>query len=100
MMTMTRGRGNTTARGYGNTHQQLRKRVAKQIAAGTAVCWRCGQPVLPWMLWDLGHDDYDRSIWRGPEHRHCNRSAAATRNNRLRGKRSKTIKIIKSPHRW
>jgi hypothetical protein len=27
--------------------------------------------------WDLGHDDHDRSITRGPEHRdRCNRAAA------------------------
>ena len=31
------------------------------------------------MAWDLGHDDYDRSIYRGPEHARCNRSAAASR---------------------
>jgi hypothetical protein len=77
MTTRGKPRANTTARGYGNLHQQLRKQIAKQVAAGTAVCWRCGQPILPWMLWDLGHDDYDRSIYRGPEHQRCNRSAAA-----------------------
>jgi hypothetical protein len=97
---MASRRGNTTARGYGNKHQQLRKRIAKQVAAGTAVCWRCGQPILPWMLWDLGHDDNDRSIYRGPEHQRCNRSAAATRNNRLRGKITKNITRLNDARRW
>ena len=77
----------TTARGYGGRHQALRKRVAVLVASGAAVCWRCSRPILPWMAWDLGHDDYDRNIYRGPEHRRCNRSSAATRGNRMRGNR-------------
>jgi len=76
----------TTARGYGQQHQILRKRVAALIATGTAVCWRCGRSILPWMAWDLGHDDIDRRIYRGPEHQRCNRSAAARRGNRMRRK--------------
>ncbi len=59
----------TTARGYGGKHQALGKRVAVLVASGAAVCWRCSRPILPWMAWDLGHDDSDRSIYRGPEHR-------------------------------
>ena len=46
-------------------HQRLRKQAAALVAAGNAVCWRCGRSILPWMAWDLGHDDYDRSIYRG-----------------------------------
>jgi hypothetical protein len=40
-----------------------------------------------WQSFDLGHDDYDRSIYRGPEHQHCNRFSAASRGNRMRGQR-------------
>ena len=80
----------TTARGYGGKHQALRKRVAVLVASGAAVCWRCSRPILPWMAWDLGHDDYDRNIYRGPEHRRCNRSSAASRGNRMRGKRRRS----------
>lgn len=82
-------RGNTTARGYGWPHQQLRKQVAALVAAGGAVCWRCRLPIQPWMSWDLGHDDWDRSVYRGPEHLKCNRAAAARKGNRMRGKQAK-----------
>jgi hypothetical protein len=87
-------RGNTTARGYGAKHQALRKRVAAPVKAGRAVCWRCGLPIHPWMQWDLGHDDNDRTVHRGPEHSHCNRSSAASRGNRMRGIRKARAKII------
>jgi hypothetical protein len=66
----------TAARGYGGEHQKLRKQVARLITAGGVVCWRCGRPILPGMLWDLGHDDWDRTIVRGAEHQACNRAAA------------------------
>jgi hypothetical protein len=61
-------RQSTTARGYGSRYQTLRKQVAKLVASGNAVCWRCGRPILPWMQWDLGHDGFERTIYRGPEH--------------------------------
>ena len=86
-------RASTTARGYGGQHQALRKRVAAIVASGRAVCWRCGRAILPGMAWILG-DDYDRSIYRGPEYARCNRSAAASRGNRMRGKRTKRARRI------
>jgi hypothetical protein len=35
--------------------------------------------ILPGQDWDLGHDDYDRSRYTGPEHRRCNRQTSKPR---------------------
>lgn len=77
----------TTQRGYGYRHRQIRDAVKAQVDTGTAVCWRCTHPIHPDQPWDLGHDDEDRSIYRGPEHRACNRGSAARRGNRARATR-------------
>lgn len=66
----------TTQRGYGTRHQKLRDRVSRDVKAGRAICWRCNQPIPAQGPWDLGHDDHDRTQYRGPEHRKCNRSTA------------------------
>jgi hypothetical protein len=61
-------------RGYGSVHRQRRKALEPLVAAGRAACWRCGQPIVPGEPWDLGHDDDDRTRYRGAEHRACNRA--------------------------
>lgn len=82
--------GSTTARGYGSQHQKERARAKQLVDAGQAYCWRCGGWIDPAMPWDLGHDDHDRSVYRGPEHRgrECpaggNRATARRRVNKLR----------------
>jgi hypothetical protein len=89
------GRPTTTQRGYGAAHQRARKRAARQIREGKAYCWRCLKegrtteeafipPDTPPDQWDLGHDDKDRSITRGPEHMTCNRSTGSRRPKRRR----------------
>jgi hypothetical protein len=88
---------NTTEAGYGNAHQKLRKRIATLVARGGAVCWRCRRPILPGTPWDLGHDDYDRRVYRGPEHRYCNRSAGARKKQFMIN--NKTM-INKTADRW
>ena len=56
--------------------QIIRKRWAKVVEAGDAYyAPRCGKWISPNEPWDLGHDDTDRTKYRGPEHRACNRGA-------------------------
>lgn len=87
-------RGSTAARGYGAEHRKLRAAWKPKVEAGEVTCWRCGRPIPPGSKWDLGHDDNDRTIYRGPEHRgQCNRRAGALKGNQRRwGKQS--------PRRW
>lgn len=71
--------GSTAERGYGAAHQALRRKVKRTVDAGLGYCWRCGRWLDPSKPWDLGHDDDDRSVYRGPECLPCNRSTAARR---------------------
>jgi hypothetical protein len=73
----------TTSRGYGTTHQKIRKTWEPKVAAGNILCARCHQPIHPDHPWDLGHTD-DRTGYQGPEHASCNRSAGATNSNQQR----------------
>jgi hypothetical protein len=62
--------GSTTAGGWGAKHQALRAEYVKRMAQGEQFnCWRCGLWINPAMPWHLGHDDHDRTQYRGPEHR-------------------------------
>ena len=67
-------RPNSYRRGYTRDHRQLRKQWERYVNAGGVTCWRCGKTIERRSEWDLGHDDYDRTIYRGPEHRACNRA--------------------------
>jgi len=89
-------RPTTAERGYGHAHQKLRRREARKVAAGLAHCWRClseGKSeeeawIAPDADWDLGHDDKDRSIYRGPEHAACNRRTSSRRTFLTRKRRA------------
>jgi hypothetical protein len=85
-------KGNTTARGYGHNHQQLRKWWRPRVDAGLVDCWRCGQPIQPGQPWDLGHDDHDRTQYHGPEHR--GRQCPAGANRATYGRKTT------EPRRW
>lgn len=66
--------GSSGERGYGRAHRKLRAEWATKVEAGEVTCWRCREWIAPDQPWDLGHDDTDRTIYRGPEHQHCNRA--------------------------
>jgi hypothetical protein len=88
--------GTTTQRGYGRAHQKLQAQAIAAWQPGDP-CTRCGRPM--WQRWTvsrtgkrisaihLGHDDNDRTRYRGLEHASCNEAAAARKRNRMYGKR-------------
>lgn len=74
-----RGRGTRQQRGYDAAHIRIRASYQQRMDAGEVfACWRCGKPIDP-NAWDLGHADNDRTKYRGPECRKCNRGTAARR---------------------
>jgi len=64
---------------YGYAHQDLRARLAPQVAAGFAMCSRCGLRIEPGQAWDLDHGS--NGGYRGPSHASCNRAAGADVTN-------------------
>lgn len=67
-----RARGTRQDRGYGSDHDRLRAEYQRRMDAGeTFTCWRCAEAGKPHDVdpndWHLGHDDDDRSVYRGPE---------------------------------
>lgn len=77
--------GRTTARGYGWEHQKKRAQyVRQQKEEGYLTCWRCGVMIPDGEPFDLGHDDVDRSVTRGPECVPCNRATSSRAAGRRR----------------
>jgi hypothetical protein len=62
---------------YGDRHRKIRASYVSFVASGKAVCWRCGKPIAPNAVWDLGHVDGDPVRYAGPEHARCNRGASS-----------------------
>jgi hypothetical protein len=86
------GQGRTFRNGYTGKHRVLRNKIKQAMDLGQVfACWRCGEPIQPGQPWELGHDDVDRSIWRGPEHR--GRECPAGGNRATAGRRQ-------PPKRW
>jgi hypothetical protein len=60
---------------YGYAHQQKRRRLEPEIAAGRALCSRCGLLIAPWEAWDLDHmDGGGPADYLGASHAACNRA--------------------------
>jgi hypothetical protein len=72
------------SRDYGAAHRRERARWRPIVAAGGCACVRCGRWISATQPWDLDHDDDDRTAYRGPAHRSCNRAAGAAASNRAR----------------
>lgn len=71
-----RARGTRQQRGYDSGHDRLRRAYQLRMEAGEVfACWRCGHEIDS-DAWDLGHDDADRSQYRGPECLTCNRATS------------------------
>jgi len=67
---------------YGEAHRRVRRRVARDVQAGVAVCVRCGGPLAAGSDWHLDHRD-DGDGYLGPAHAGCNVRAANERRARL-----------------
>lgn len=79
-------RGTRQQRGYDARHDRLRATYQQRMDAGERfTCWRCESLGKPHSIdpntWDLGHDDHDRTAYRGPECRSGNRATAARKTS-------------------
>ncbi len=93
-----RRRGTSTERGYDADHRRLREQLEPIVAAGQAICWRCGNRIQPGTPWDLGHSDTDRRVTRGPEHAACNRATSQHRREReWRTSSDRAVRTAKPP---
>lgn len=80
--------GRTSENGYGKIHRRIRADYVRRMKAGEQFnCWRCGKWIDSEADWDLGHDDQDRSAYRGPEHVRCNRSSGTRSPAQLKSAR-------------
>lgn len=74
-------RGTRAERGYDARHDRLRANYQARMDKGERfTCWRpdCGRTIDP-THWHLGHDDRDRSKYRGPECPSCNLATSSRR---------------------
>lgn len=78
-----RGRGSRQARGYDAAFDAAGRDYQRLIDGGKRyACWRCTKPIKGTRRgidWQLGHDDHDRTIIRGPEHPVCNLATSGRR---------------------
>lgn len=75
-------------------HKARRKAIQAQIDTGQPVaCWRCGRPIVKGSPWHLGHDDRDRTVYRGAECPTCNLTAAARKGARVANGRASVRRV-------
>jgi hypothetical protein len=70
-----KARGTRQERGYDAAHDALGRDYQRRMDAGERFsCWRCDKPLGTRrnIDWQLGHDDHDRTKYRGPECPACN----------------------------
>lgn len=72
-------------------HKAERRRVLAEVSSGEAFCWRCGQHIPPGAPVHVGHDDWDRSVYRGAECPSCNLSAAARKARMVQQRKPRTF---------
>lgn len=77
-----RDRGTRQERGYDAHHDALRAQWQAELNVRPIPCWRCKELIYPGYPWHLGHDDDDRTVYRGPEHELCNTRAAGRASHR------------------
>lgn len=76
---------------YGRPHRRMRALLLERLRReGVLFCWRCSGEIVVATDLHVGHDDWDLSVTRGPEHVLCNlRAAAAKRNGTAHRPRSR-----------
>lgn len=78
-------------------HRAAVAAVKALVATGTAHCWRCKRYLPPGSPVHAGHDDHDRTIYRGPECPPCNLRAASVKGNRISNANRKARRIAGRP---
>lgn len=104
-------RRKTAERGYGAEHKREREKYRADVERGAEFCRRCSRWIPPAGIgqcpkcgknhrgWDLGHADFDRGVWTGPEHVCCNR-ATAGRRFRVVAKRAEPKPLRRTSRDW
>lgn len=71
----------------------MRKALKALVDAGRGVCWRCGRGIPPGAKWHAGHDDNDRTVYRGVECPPCNVKTAARKGARKRNAAERATRV-------
>jgi len=88
-------------RWHGGRATRIRAQLARTVATGTAVCWRCGGVIDPREPWDVGHitgranGGNDNPANLAPEHAVCNRRAGQVEGQARRRTRTTTARRIR-----